>query len=227
VLVQDPATRAPIPEAKLKTEYSKTYDYLALFKKELEKRSGYKKFYKKKGAPFYALHNVGPYTLADHKVVWSEVSNSMEAAVVSTDGGRPCIPDHTIILVACGSKKEAHFICGCLNSIPVDLVVKGYIVLHPSPHVLENIQLPNFDPDNKLHSEIAELSKKAHSATKAGNAAELSEIEKALSRNTAKLFGIDADELSGAIEAYSSLSSFGVDADEKSDETVDDVASEE
>jgi len=34
----------------------------------------------------------------------------------------------------------SHFICALLNSAPAQLAISGYIVLHPSPHILEHIR---------------------------------------------------------------------------------------
>jgi hypothetical protein len=59
---------------------------------------------------------------------------------------------------------EAHFVCGCLNSIHSQMIVVGSIVLHPDTHVLKRVSVPKYDPKNALHDEVASLSRLCHEA---------------------------------------------------------------
>lgn len=213
LLSQDPATRAPIPELKMKTTYPKAYSYLSDFKQKLKSRSGYKRYFARKGeAPFYALYNVGPYTMAPWKVLWSEVAHTVAAGVVGPQGKskRPAIPDHTLIFVGCETEQEAHFVCGVLNSIPSDLLVRGYIALHPSPHILENLAVLRFDPENERHLQISEISKSAHHATATGQDNHVKQLEDGLNNEVALLYGINAEQVDlcrGALKALGGIKS--------------------
>jgi hypothetical protein len=107
----------------------------------------------------------------------------------------------------------------------VNLVVRGYIILHPSPHVLDNIGLPSFNPENNAHKQIARLSKRAHDARVKSKEHKLLQIEKELSTKVAELFGIAPKDLDEALEAYDKLLSLGVELDEN--EEVTDLAAAE
>jgi hypothetical protein len=222
VMTQDAATRTPIAESVMKSRYAKTYAYLLQFKDKLKSRSGYKRYFARKagGAPFYALYNVGPYTLAPWKVLWPEVGHSVRSGVVGPSDDKPAIPDHTLIFVGCTTELEAHFICAILNSVPVDLLVRGYIALHPSPHVLETAKVPRFNAENAQHLEIAELSKQAHRAVQKNDVVALMNMETSLQPAVSKLFGITAGELRACTSALSELGGSGGE-EEPSDEAED------
>ena len=64
-----------------------------------------------------------------------------------------------------------------------------------TPHVLEHIRIPRFDPENPLHRRLAELSQKAHQAAQSDDAMELHRIEAEMDRLAAGLWGLEDDEL--------------------------------
>ena len=54
-----------------------------------------------KGAPFFAIYNVGDYTFAPYKVIWAEMTGDFSAAVVASGsvpgyGPRVYVPDHKL-----------------------------------------------------------------------------------------------------------------------------------
>lgn len=167
ILAQDPETRTGYDESSMKQSLPDTHRYFKRFEDQLRKRSGYRKYFDPKKDPFWSMYNVGPYTLAAYKVVWREVSEQFEASV-SCPAVSPLvrnsvtIPDHTLIFVPCEREEEAHFVCAVLNCSVSGLIVKGYVALHPSPHVLEHISLPKFEPRQDTHRKLAELSRLAH-----------------------------------------------------------------
>jgi hypothetical protein len=70
----------------------------------------------------------------------------------------PSVPqEHTLILIDCACKEQAHYLCAALNSSPARLGVQAYIVLHPDPHILEHIRIPRFDPKKRVHSSFSEV----------------------------------------------------------------------
>jgi hypothetical protein len=196
LLTQDPATRAGIPEADMKRKYPKTFAYLKQFEAMLRQRSGFRKYYKPSD-PFYALYNVGPYTLAPWKVLWPEVANNVKASVCGPADGGVAIPDHTLIAVPCTSGDEAHYLCALLNAAPGQLAASAYIVLHPSPHVLEHIAIPKFAPDNTLHARLAELSRLRHAAEAdpAAPAEDKAALDQEIDRAARSLWNLSETEL--------------------------------
>ncbi len=163
LLAQDPNIRIGYDENWLKVKLPLTYSYLRRFRVDLGKR----KSSSIPSEPFYSIFGVGIYTLSLYKVVWREVAHNLATAVVSTGysdelGEKVVIPDHTVVYVPCDSQEEAYYVSALLNSSPADLVVRGYVALHPSPHILRNIAMPQFDAANPLHLRLAALSQQAH-----------------------------------------------------------------
>jgi hypothetical protein len=170
LLSQDPQARIGYDTGWLREHLPPTYDYLARFEAQLRGRATYRKYFSPSD-PFYSMYNVGPYTLAPWKVVWPEVGSTVRAAVVGPVAGRPTIPDHTIILVPLQEEDEAPFVCAILNAPTSRALVTAYVVGHPSPHVLEHVRVPRYDPANELHREIAELGRLANETGSADEAA--------------------------------------------------------
>ena len=129
----------------------------------------------------------------------------MKAGVVGLKDGKPAIPDHTLIFVGCQTREEAHYICGILNSAPADLLVRGYIALHPSPHVLDNLRIPRFDPKSDEHARIASLSMEAHKAVSSTKDGALEKISRELGKAVAKLFGLSREDLEASRSALEEL----------------------
>jgi hypothetical protein len=208
ILAQDPETRTGFDESWMKTHLPSTHRYFKRFEDVLRKRSGFRKYFDPKKDPFWSMYNVGPYTLAPWKVVWREVSERLECAVASCSqerlpASKVIVPDHTLIFVPCGHGDEAHFVCGVLNSSIAGVIVKGYVALHPSPHVLEHIGVPKFNPSTPIHKRLADLSHRAHElgARLAANPndedakRELAKVEDQVDHAAAELWGLTAAEL--------------------------------
>jgi hypothetical protein len=153
--------------------YPETFKYFENFRDKLTRRAHYKAHFQTQGAPYYSIYNVGPYTFSPYKVVWSEVGFDLEASVISSNenailGRKIIIPDHTLVSISLENEEEAHFVCSLLNSSPSQLIVRGYVVLHPSPHVLKNIRIPQYDFKSGLHRNLASLSFDSHEKSKKG-----------------------------------------------------------
>jgi hypothetical protein len=208
LMVQDPEKRRGYSEEWLQENYPRTYGYLKRFEEVLRKRRsrGISDMVRK-GAPFYTMFAVGPYTFAPWKVVWREQASTMTASVVSPKDGKPVIPDHKLMLVDCASEDEACFVCACLNSSVGQMVAVSYAVeIQMTPHILEHIRIPRFDPGNPVHGRLAELSKEAHAAAAKGDAQGLRAIEAEIDRVAAQVWGLSAAELRAVQESLSELS---------------------
>jgi hypothetical protein len=197
ILAQDPQTRAGIPEDVMKQKYPKTYAFFRQFENQLRKRSGFKQYFKPTD-PFWSMYNVGAYTMSLWKAMWPEVGHDVRCGVCGPEDQNPhraSLPDHSVVAVSCSQQQEAHFIAALLNSSPAELTVRSYIVLHPSPHVLENISIPKFDPTRSTHQQLVDLSQRCHNAVAKGESDLVTDIEKEIDEAAAQLWGITGNEL--------------------------------
>jgi SAM-dependent methyltransferase len=194
--LNDPA-KAIDPKV-IEKKYPKALQFLRNFEMALRDRALYKKYLEPQGVPFYGIYNIGPYTFARYKVVWSEVGQSVEAAVVASYksdhlGNKVVVPDHTVVTISLDDEKEAWYVCAMLNSCPSQFIVVGYVVLHPSPHILKNIRIPKYDPKNETHGELARLSKQCHEKVPAGIS--VTDLEEQIDELAAELWGLSKEEL--------------------------------
>ena len=206
IVSQDPKQRRGYELKWMEKHVPKTLAYFNRFKPKLVGRSGYKKYLE--GYTFYSIYNVSENTFAPYKVVWSEVGNVVEAAVVGSYksdclGEKIIVPDHTVVGISFENETEAHFVCAMLNSNPSQFIVRGYVVLHPSPHVLKNIKVPKFDPKNELHEDLSRLSKQCHEKAAAG--IDVNELEEQIDELAAELWGLTKEELEEIKESLEEL----------------------
>ena len=195
ILTQDPKTRTGIPEKEMKRKYPRTFDYLKQFEPELRKRSGFRRYFKPT-APFYSVYNVGPYTVSPVKIVWKHtgVQDRMRACV--TDG--PAVCDQKVILVSVQSLEEAHFFCSCINSTPAFSVIKNYIGLDASPHVLDHVAIPSFQPKDLTHKKLSQLSLECHAAAADNDESKVIAFDSEIDSTVCKLWNISSSELEDA-----------------------------
>lgn len=144
---------------------AKTKAWFSGYKNLLNDRSTYRR--QMKGAPFYAVYNVGDYTFQPWKVVWPEMSSRFYAAVagsaeVPTVGKRPYIPDHKVYFAGFDEKEAAFFLCGLLNTPMVREWVESHIVSIQVGDIFKHMQLPKYDEVNERHVALSKLVEKAH-----------------------------------------------------------------
>lgn len=157
--------------------------------------------------PFYELYRIGTYTFAEYSVVWPEVGHTVTAAVIGKvrtryDGDKFIIPDHTCVSVPTGSSEEAHYVTALLNSTLAQIIIRGYVVLHPSPHVLEHVAIPKFEAKNTLHRRLAELSLQTHKVKTSAKTETIIKTEKQIDQASAELWGIEANDLERIQKAF-------------------------
>jgi hypothetical protein len=210
LMVQDPALRSGIPEGEMKANYPKTYAYLKRFESILSQRAdrGTKGLIEK-GAPFYSIFSVGDHTFASHKVIWQGMGSSMQAAVIGLKEGKPVMPNQAMHPFICAKTlKECHFLCSCLNSAIFDFAVQSHTVRggksFAQSNILEQIRVPDFNPKDKLHTELAFLSEQAHETT-AGDQKGLDRIEKRIDELAAEMWGLTKEELKEIQESLAEL----------------------
>lgn len=195
ILAQNPQTRCGWPEDEMKQRWPKTFEFLSYFETQLRARSGFRKYFEPTD-PFYSMYNIGPYTMAKHKVVWREQASEFTCAVVGSTGRKVVIPDHKLMLVACGSAEEAHFVCGLLSSTPAKYVVASYAIsTSTTTHVLKHVAVPAFDPKSRVHRAIAAASAVGHRIASSDDRSEISESRQRIDALAAELWGFSKPEV--------------------------------
>ena len=211
ILAQDPETRKGIPESKMKHRYPKTYAYLKQFEGSFEGsqrgtlrgRALFRQYFKSSD-PFYSMYNVGPYTMAEWKVVWREQSSVFQAAFAGLSDKRAMLPDHKSMLVPCRSQQEADFLLGMLNSSPSLLAVCSYVLsTSTSTHVLSNVIVPQFQRSDAAHIRLAELSRLCRAAVNGKD--ELAQLEAKIDEGAAGIWGLTTPELKAIQEALADM----------------------
>lgn len=206
LLVQDPTERKGVNQAVLQRDYPKTWSYVKHFEKTLRERAAFKRFYTRKHngrteetAPFYSMFDVGDYTLSRHKVVWPNMGNRLDAAVISVPSGKPMVPEHVVTLVALNKAEEAHYIAALVNSVPFQFAALSYSQAggksFGTPSLLDNIHIPRFQHKNRTHQGLSELSQAAHRAVADQDSDQLKKIEERVDEGAADLWGLSKDEL--------------------------------
>jgi type II restriction/modification system DNA methylase subunit YeeA len=213
ILPHDSKTAKPLSEMTIKTKFPNTYDYLNHFKKELEKRSIHKLW--GKNNPFYTVYDIGVYTFAPYKVVWKRIAGaitgkavSFACAVITPINGKPVIVDDSTILVNTNDINESYYLAGFLNSLLSRTIIASYSYeLRQETHIVDFIKIPKFDPQDKTHNKIAELSKRAHELASIKHSKppaaerynhiekELGKVEREIDLAVAELFGLSEEDL--------------------------------
>jgi len=198
LILNDPNTPTkPFSEEFLRLNFPLTYSYLINFKSELLEREAYKKFHQKASRPFYTQFNISKETFANYKVVWKRMTNDIFACVLSQIktpfGFKTAIPLDTTSFFATDNESEAHYLCAIINSKPVRDFIKSFSSAgrgFGTPSVMEHVGIPKFDPKNKLHQKLSEISKKCHQLKAEGKEKEIEKLEKENDDLVKRLFKI-------------------------------------
>lgn len=148
-----------ISEDELSSQYSDEYNYLINNKEKLKNRKS--KFVKNN---FYQLFGVGDYTFKKYKVMWKGLgSKRLECAVVNEE----TMPNQSMnCYISTDSENEAHYICAIMNSNFYESqllkICESGSKSFGQPNIINNLIIPIFEVDNKIHLEISNISKKFH-----------------------------------------------------------------
>ncbi|MEM3539109.1 MAG: hypothetical protein QW193_04805 [Nitrososphaerales archaeon] len=197
VILYDQRTGIIFSESAAKIRYPDAYSFLTNFKEQFLKAANYKQF--GKGKPFFFIYRVGKHTFAPFKVVWREVGTKVNAAVIGdvTDpflGNKTIIPDYTCVYIPLNNKEEAHYLCTILNS-SISRCITSYIHLHPDPHILDYVKVFQYNSNDALHRNLAELSKQAHELATKDEKEGLAKVEEEIDSLVAQLYGLTDEEL--------------------------------
>lgn len=217
-----------LKHSELKLDHPKEYEYFLNFVKDLTNRGGepYKSKlepYRKKpiniaekvAPPFYWLFNASP-SLAKYKVVWKRIAGGITGKAVSFASAvigpvkdkyleevKPVVLNDSLILIPLNKDKEAYYVSGMLNSTPVLFTIASYTYeLRMETHITQYVKIPKFNPTDKLHLKLSELSKKAHELAKkyyeqndSTAKKELKKVEEEVDETVAELYEITNEEL--------------------------------
>ena len=184
----------PVAENVLRTVAPKTLNYLAGFREDLDARKGFAGWEKEIQAQhFYSILRIGEYTFSKYKVAWRYIAQSFITAVITSAqddfvGEKLYIPNEKIMYVGTDCKSEAYYLCGVLSSSPVSYCVKCY--MNPtsiSAHVLDKLNISQYDPTNILHQKIATICEAGHQAK---DPEEKAKRQTELDTTIGKLYGI-------------------------------------
>jgi len=212
-----------IPVSRLKKEYPSSFAYFKSFFEELISRKAepYKtkllplhKNKELKEPPFYMLFNATP-SLSPYKVVWKHISGAISGKAEFTCSvispivdkyvnRKTVLPSHGLVIIPCKSETEAHYLCSLLNSSLTRLIVSSYLLeVHITTDIPKTIFLAEFNPKDKLHKKLSDLSVKAHALAKKLYEQDdfsvregIKGIEEEIDTITAKIYGLTNEELS-------------------------------
>ena len=88
--------------------------------------------------------------------------------------------------------------------------------MHPSPHVLAYMAVPQFDPKNTLHIHLAQLSECCHDARTKGDKSNAATLESEIDKAAAQLWGITENELKAIQDALKGMEKPGASRSKKS-----------
>jgi len=214
LIPQDPTTRQGFSEAMLRVSHPKTYDYLARFKSDLQKRSGWRSFFKGKGGAFYSIFGFGAANLAPVRVVWATMGTQFRAAVVEEVddpylGRKPPLHKNTAMFVPMASTAEAHYLCALLNSTPMNYLAVFSSVRggksFGSGGLVDRIRIAPYDPGDSTHVALSESSRAAHQAAASGDSAQLADALEAIDLSARDYWRISPAALSQMTSLLASI----------------------
>lgn len=141
---------------------TRTYEYLRAFEPQLLQRGSYRRY--QQGQPFWSTWSTGPYTFTPYKVLWKEMGGHRFCAAYIGPiddpelGVKIVVADHKLYFVPVETLDEAKYLTGILNASTIAGAIAAYAAqLSLGTSVIENLKLPEFDPDDEQHEELARI----------------------------------------------------------------------
>lgn len=201
--MQDPAKRIGYDEAWVKSRYPLTYRYLDGFRDALlARKSKYIKGMLRKGA-FYSMINVSSALLTPWKVIWNRMGASINACVAGTIddawlGPKTVIPDDVLAYIPVDDEDEAHYICAVMNSTTtrflLESIAGGSKSLGTPTIVKDTIHIDKYSPENPVHVQLANKSRKAHELAICGTSR--GKVEQEIDGLVARMDGLSETDIS-------------------------------
>lgn len=150
----------PVPESVMGERWPRTFAYFEQFRERMLERPHYRAHFEHARLPYWSMYNVGPYTFAPYRVVWREQSTAFQCAVIENAA---LIADAKLVVLACASGEEAHYLAALLNSGPANQYLSSFLIrVQISTHVLRHLRVADFDARDGRHLELAALSRACH-----------------------------------------------------------------
>lgn len=90
-----------------------------------------------------------------------------------------------------------------LNNSITRFIIKSYVSLHPSPHIVDYINVKKWDSSDRTAVILSQLSKQCHTAAAGQDRKKIAALEAEIDKAAAKLWGIKDDELKAIQESLS------------------------
>ena len=157
----------PVDINTIAKECPLTYEYLHTFETFLKNRQSFASWEQSLlEKNYHTLQRVGPYTFSKYKVAWRYISTKFITCVIDDDSGNytnTFIPNEKIIYVGLDNKDEAYYLCGVLSSDQYRKTIESFMVsTQIGPNILDKLNIPSFDPNNSIHTEISKLCYSGH-----------------------------------------------------------------
>lgn len=157
-------------QSEIEQQNPNLLQYFQTYQHQLQDRSTYRT--RMNQAPFYSVYNVGEYTFSPWKVVWPEQpgDSTIPVAVVHTRilpglGDKVIIPDHKIYFVDFQIPDPAYYLCGLLLCNRVQRFIRSYHVMLQIGDIFKHMRLPEYNPGDPAHYELAHLVQSIHQET--------------------------------------------------------------
>jgi hypothetical protein len=187
--VTDPDYKVIVPQRgmhgdpRLPVSAPRTHQFLSEFEDWLRERGSYRRYQAQQ--PFWSTWSTGPYTFSKYKVLWKEMSGARFCAAYvgpandSILGNKVIVPDHKLYFVPVESLGEAQFLAAILNAPVISSAISGYSAqLSLGTSVIENLTIPEFDPMDRRHAELARIAEAITGRGGGATKAELARLDK-------------------------------------------------
>lgn len=145
-------------------------------------------------------------------MLWAEQGTTIKCCVVSSIedqylGNKLVVTDSKILFVALDSEMEAYYLCGVINSEPVETIIKAYTIsTNKGTDVVDKIGIPEFNETNPLQYKLATLSKCAHESFKnKDNADKLAEYVQEINKIIPLIFEENMNLKESTLEALKQM----------------------
>ncbi len=155
----------PLNEDLLSKNYPLAYSYLTSMRDILNDRKGFAGWEKKIFQQyFYAMQRIGEYTFSPFKVCWKYIASEFTVCVIEKDSrNKTILPNDKVMFISFNEKYPAYFLAGVLSSSLVRTYINSSVTKRQiSTNIIKSLNIPEFDPRNKLHRSIAELCIEGH-----------------------------------------------------------------
>lgn len=152
-------------------EAPRTFEYFRAFEDVLRERKGFVSWERHfMEHNYFCLQRIGKYTFQPFKLVWRYISKEFICCVVEPDESvsgfaKPVIPQEKLMMIGFDDSAEAYFVCGVLSSPPVRLFIQSRMIsTQIAPHLINDLAIPRFDPQNPHHDSVATACRAGHYA---------------------------------------------------------------